>query len=320
MGIGGIIALVIGGLGGVAVVVLVTALVCFLMTFHAPARKPPAEGTYDFPKGAVYEPFHAAMKDWTDDIRQRPHESVSIISHDGLTLRGKLYIYTPDAPVELMMHGYKGNAERDLCGGVARAFAMGHSVLIPNHRASGDSDGHVITFGILEHRDCLRWIDFLRERHGETHPLILSGVSMGAATVMMAGGCDLPPNVRYILADCGYSSQKEIIRKVIREKGLPAGLLYPFVKLGARLYGGFDLEATSPMEAIRRCRVPVIFAHGDADGFVPCDMSRALFEACPTPKRLIIIPGADHGLCYPAAPEAYIEALKDAERAFGKID
>ncbi len=318
MGIGGIIGLVTGIIGGIVLLVLVTALICFMMTFYSPKRKPLGEGDYDFPVGDIYKVFYDDMRGWTDDIRQRPHEDVSLLSHDGLTLRGKLYTYTPDAPVEIMLHGYKGNAERDLCGGVARAFEMGHSVLIPNHRASGDSDGHVITFGILEHKDCLQWIDFLQKRNGENHPIILAGVSMGAATVMMAGGCDLPPNVKYILADCGYTSPREIICKVIRDMRLPDRLLYPFVKLGARLYGHFDLEETSPMDAIQRCRVPVIFVHGDTDDFVPCDMSRVLYDACPTEKRLIIVPGAGHGLCYPVAPESYIKQLKEAEKSIIK--
>ena len=103
---------------------------------------------------------------------------------------------------------------------------------------------------------------------------------------------------------------KEIILKTIKEMGLPPKLSYPFAKLAAKLFGHFDLEETSPVEALKKCKVPVIFYHGESDDFVPCDMSRACFEACASRKKLVTIPGAGHGLCYPVDPKRYIATLK----------
>ncbi|MBQ6830636.1 MAG: alpha/beta hydrolase [Clostridia bacterium] len=151
----------------------------------------------------------------------------------------------------------------------------------------------------------------MQTRFGEDARIILCGISMGASTVLMAAGKPLPSTVVGVLADCGYHSQKEIIKKVIRQLKLPADLLYPFVKLGARLYGGFDLEELTPMESLQNCRVPVIFFHGEKDGFVPCEMSRISYDACPTKKRLVIVPDADHGLSYPVAPDVYLNALRE---------
>ena len=127
-------------------------------------------------------------------------------------------------------------------------------VLLPDHAAHGRSEGKYLSFGIKESRDCLAWIDFLIDHFGADVKIILTGISMGAATVVMAGGEELPPNVIGILADCGYSTPKEIMEKVIREMGLPPKLSYPFVKLAARIFGHFDLEETSPMEALKRVR------------------------------------------------------------------
>ena len=121
----------------------------------------------------------------------------------------------------------------------------------------------------------------------------------------------MPPNVIGILADCGYTSAKDIIYRVIRQMGLPPKLSYPFVKLGARLFGHFDLDETSPIEAVKKCAVPVIFFHGESDDFVPCDMSRENFEACASRKRLVTIPGAGHGLSYAVDPQRYLEELRD---------
>jgi len=134
---------------------------------------------------------------------------------------------------------------------------------------------------------------------------------MGAATVMMASEMDLPDNVVGILADCGYTSARDIIKKVIRQLHLPANMLYPFVKLGAKLYGRFDLEEASPIEAMKHCHVPAFFVHGETDDFVPCEMSRLNYEACVAKKKLITIPGADHGLAYPVAQDEYLHALAE---------
>lgn len=290
--------------------VLGIAYVCFRMGFYAPRTEMPSD-KMDLPEGEIYEPYWPAMERWHKETRDTPHEDVSIRSFDGLTLWGKYYELAPGAPVELMFHGYRGSAERDLCGGMQRAFALGHSALIVDQRCSGRSDGTVITFGIQEHKDCLSWVDFAVEYFGPDVQLILTGMSMGAATVLMAAGKALPENVVGILADCGYSSPKEIILDVIGQMKLPPKLVYPFVKLGARIYGGFDLEETSPIEAVKKCKLPVIFFHGEADDYVPCAMSRANYEACASQrKQLITVPGAGHGLSYPADPEDYIRKAR----------
>ena len=97
---------------------------------------------------------------------------------------------------------------------------------------------------------------------------------------------------------------------MIRQMKLPPALCYPFVKLAARVYGGFDLEEKSPLEAVAQCSVPIIFYHGEDDVFVPCHMSRELFAACPAEKAIFTVPGADHGLSYPVDMEGYLAALR----------
>ena len=297
-----------------AVLVLVIARICFCMAFYASRKEEGAGEEYPIPPGEIYEPHRDAMVAWMKETRSLPHDEVYIRSFDGLKLRGNYYEYAPGATIELMFHGYRGNAERDLCGGVQRCFALERSAFVVDQRACGKSEGNVITFGIRERHDCMAWVDYLIGRFGPDVKIILTGISMGAATVMMAGGMELPENVIGIIADCGYTSPKDIIKKVITQLKLPANLLYPFVKLGARVFGGFDLEETSPVEALKKCRVPVFFAHGEADDFVPCEMSRLNCEACSSPTLLLTVPGAGHGLGYLMAPEAYREALRQIHK------
>ena len=308
----------LGIVGFLSVVILITAYVCYRIMLYSKPRKLPGEGEYEIPEGEIYAVFKEDMIGWTKMIRAYPYKEYSIQSFDGLTLRAKLYEYKPGAPIELMFHGYRGYAERDLSGGVERCFKLGHSALLIDHRAAGCSDGHVITFGILEKRDALRWVDFAVREFGQDARLILTGISMGAATVMMAAGEELPPQIQYVLADCGYTSPREIISKVMRDLKLPPALLYPCATLGARIFGGFNLNEDSPLEAMARCKLPVVFAHGDADDFVPYDMSVRLCEVCTgRHKKLVTIRGAGHGLAFPVARDEYVEALAEFKRECG---
>lgn len=300
-----------------AAAVILAAYICYRIAFYSDRKKNTVSEVFDLPPGEVYEPYHPMMINWIKEVRAMPHKDFSIRSFDGLTLRGRYYEYAPGAPIELMFHGYRGNAERDLCGGVQRCFELGRSILLVDQRGCGASEGHVISFGINESRDCRSWVDFMIGYFGPEVKILLAGVSMGAATVMMAAGRPLPENVVGVLADCGYTSAKDIIQKVTAEMKLPPRLAWPFIKLGARLFGRFDLEETSPIEAMKHCTLPVIFAHGEADDFVPCDMSRRNYEACTAPKKLITVPGAGHGLAYPADPESYLNALADGFTELG---
>ncbi len=306
------IALIISGIAAAAaIIVLLAAYVCYRIAFYAPPRKPEELEVIDIPEGEIYEVFREDMERWMRETRAMPHEDVSITSFDGLKLCGKYYEYAPGAPIELMFHGYRGRAERDLSGGVQRCFKLGRSALLVDQRCAGMSDGKTITFGVNEHRDCLAWVDFMLERFGPEVRIIMTGISMGASTVLMAAGQELPENVVGVLADCGYSSAKDIIREVIGKMKLPVGTSYPFVRLGAKMFGKFDLEELSPVEAVRNCKIPAIFFHGEDDAFVPCEMSRINYEACASRKRLVTIPGAGHGLSYPVDPETYLRELGD---------
>ncbi len=302
----------------VLLIILFTAWVCYRMAFYATEKSKLPQQEYPTPEGKVYDPHRERMIRFIRETRNLPCEEVCITSFDGLKLWGKFYEYAPGAPIELMMPGYRGLAERDLCGAPQRCFKLGRSVLLVDQRACGRCGGHVITFGIRERYDCQSWAKYLFDRFGPDIPVILTGISMGAATVMMASELPMPENVVGVIADCGYSSPKEIICKVIAQMKLPPKVFYPFVKLGARLFGAFDLEAASPVEAMGRCNFPVFFAHGEEDDFVPMEMSVACYEACRAPKKLLTVPGAGHGLAYLIEHEKYIQQLKEMEPFYAK--
>jgi fermentation-respiration switch protein FrsA (DUF1100 family) len=275
-----------------------------------PPRNPADFDKDLIPEGKIYEPYRPQMEEWSRQTAALPRQDFKITSFDGLELWGSYFEYEKGAPIELMFHGYRGNAQRDLSGGVQRCFSLGRNALLVDQRCSRRSGGNVITFGIKEHKDCLAWVDFIVSHFGDDVKIILTGISMGAATVMTAAGCPLPKNVVGVLADCGFNSPRDIIKKVIKQMRLPVNIGYFFVKLGAKIFGGFDPEECSPLEAVARCDRPVIFFHGEGDDFVPCYMSREVYEACPGKKAIYTVPGADHGLSFPVDMDGYVAQLQ----------
>ncbi|MBO4915270.1 MAG: alpha/beta fold hydrolase, partial [Oscillospiraceae bacterium] len=239
-----------------------------------------------------------------------PYERVSITSFDGLRLNGRYYNVRDGAPLVLMCHGYRGTPSRDFSGGADLCMGLGYNVLIIEERAHCSSEGHTISFGINERRDCVDWCRFAAERFRT--PIILVGISMGAATVLMASALELPENVRGIIADCPFTSPKAIIRKVGAVQGFPLGLTMPLAELGARVFGGFSLSTPADAaEAVKRAKVPVLLIHGEADNFVPCVMSREIAAANPALVELHTFPDAWHGASYLTDTPRYTRLVKD---------
>ena len=257
------------------------------------------------------KPRAEALDQALQAFRDAPYEEVTIRSKEGLTLYANYYHYQDGAPLEIHCHGYKGNALRDFCGAWAVAKESGHNVLLIDQRCHGRSEGHTITFGILEKTDVIRWIGWANERFGQV-PILLSGVSMGGATVLMVSGCELPENVKGIIADCPFDAPTNIIKKVLgQDMGMPVKLVYPLIRLGGRLYGRFDLNSDSPAEAVKRAKTPILLIHGDDDRFVPYPMSVNIHAAAPEKIRFHTVPGAGHAMDQIWDFETYRKVVKE---------
>lgn len=278
----------------------------YRMAFYAPKRVD--EELYQLPMGPQYEKEHSNIITSINKMLEQPYEEVIITSFDGTKLFARYYHIEDNAPLQIQFHGYKSSAILDFCGGSYLARKMKHNALVVDQRSHGKSEGHIITFGIRERRDCLCWIQYARTRFGEHVPIILFGLSMGAATVLMASDLALPDNVKGIIADCPYSSPKEIIQKVCTDQKLPAKLTYPFVRLGALLFGHFNLEESSAVNAVAHTDIPILLIHGLEDRFVPWEMSDSIHKSCASAATLKTISGAGHGLCYLISPADYEKA------------
>lgn len=306
----------------IAICILVAAafiaLYCFHICFYA------ANNTPQDPYGPLHGKQNQAVQDEIyEGARQMeavPHEAVSTTSFDGLKLTGQYYHTKDNAPVMIFFHGYRSMPYRDAPGSFTLAQKMGINLLTVDQRAHGGSDGHVITFGVLERHDCLAWIRYIQDRFDENVPIILSGLSMGAATVVMATSLPLPENVLCVLADCPYSDPREIICKVCRDFHMPAAFFDPFIRLAARLFGKFDLKQCSAIDAVKDATVPILLIHGEDDRFVPCDMSRQIQQASNGLATLVSFPEAGHGLSYIIDPKRYEKSILDFLQQFPQLE
>lgn len=297
-------------LGSILLLILLTTYICYKIAFYSNNKKALVDEVV-LPNQKIFNTFREQIIQDVTDIRALPYQAYEIKSFDGLTLKAKYYECKKGAPIEIMVHGYRGNGERDLSTGIKRAFLCQRNAFVVDQRGSGSSSGHVLTFGIKERKDCVAWAHFVSQTFGEDITIFLTGISMGAATVLLASSMDLPKNVKGVLADCGYDNASTMIKKVIKGLKLPAKIFYPFVKLGARLFGKFNLEETSPYESVQHSKLPIIFIHGTDDSLVPCQMSRNLYDVCVSKKKLVEIENADHGVAYLVNPELYIKELND---------
>ena len=254
-------------------------------------------------------PYFKIIRDSLAWFPAQNAEDVYVESFDGLRLHGS-YLPAPNSRgTMLLVHGFHGSGNTDFSCVLQFYHDLGLDLLVIDQRSHLGSEGTFLTMGVRERQDVRSWCLWLLQRFGEGHPVVLDGISMGGATVLMAAGLDLPRNVRGIIADCPFTTPREIFVSVMGKMGLPTFLLWG-ADLYARLFAGFSIDGASTVEALKTCTLPLLIAHGEADDFVPCWMGVKSFEAAATPdKQLITVPGAGHGMSYLMAQEQMQAAL-----------
>ena len=267
---------------------------------------------------SIWNPFRQRMKEAQAYIRAHTREKVKLTSFDGLTLTALyLPVKNPRGTV-IAFHGYRSLATIDFALEVEFFHRLGFDVLLPYQRSHGESQGKYITYGVKERFDCRDWAVYAARRFGD-RPLFLMGISMGAATVLMASGLELPENTRGIVADCGFTTPWEIMAHVARrDYHLPAFPLLYVLEGIARLQAGVSLRGADTRQALQKTRLPVLFLHGEADDFVPVSMTRENYAACSGEKELLLVPGAGHAQSFGVDPEGCQEAIRSFLEKHGK--
>ena len=308
-----IAAIAVGTLAGVGVgAAAVNCGASKAMTDLAMDRKLPSYGKYINVSGGQHDKeFNARRQRAMEELEAMPQQEVSITSADGLKLAGHLITTRYPRRLIIAFHGWRSSWSRDFCMVAPFWLAQHCNVLFVEQRAHGESQGDYLGFGLLERSDCQQWAIWA-DRQNFGLPIYLAGISMGATTVLMAAGLTLPESVRGILADCGFTSPRDICAHVAKDNlHVTYGpLRSAWIDRCFRKKIHMTTGAYSTLTAMRNTQVPVLFLHGTADNFVPIDMTYRNYRACAAPKRLVVVPGAGHAMSYAVEPETCQKAMK----------
>ena len=197
-------------IAGVVALVLVVALLGFAGNFlfdfalnpQAPYTMKMMQDGKDAEKGEQMDAEEGEARAWFKENR----ESSSLTADDGTELAAWYFAASESThDYAVCLHGYT-NEPIGMARYVKRFHDRGMNVLAPAARAHERSGGDYIGMGWPERRDIAGWIKLILSWDPDAR-IILHGVSMGAATVLMASGETLPENVKAVIADCGYTSE-----------------------------------------------------------------------------------------------------------------
>ena len=216
-------------------------------------------------------------------------------------------------------HGYRSTGKGEY-GVMAKFYHdLGYNVFIIDHQAHGESDGKYIGFGYHESQDAMLWLNWMIEKFGKDIKIILQGISMGCATVMMmTGNPELPENVKFTVADCGYTSAKAEFEYILKNFAhLPGFPIINTSNFFNKYINGFAFEDANPLESVANAKIPMLFIHGNNDDFVPTYMVHELYAACSSEyKDMLLVDGAAHAESYCTNTPAYEAKVKEFAEKF----
>ena len=232
-----------------------------------------------------------------------------IESYDKLQLHS--YVVTQNSNKwAIVVHGYGGSGK--LMSDKSKYFYdMGYNVLIPDLRGHGKSEGDYIGMGWKDRLDIISWINFIIKENPNAE-IVLHGTSMGAATVLMTSGENLPSNVKAIVADCAYTSAwDEFSYQLETYLKVPSSYILNVTNMVTKLKAGYSLKEASALECVKKATVPILYIHGDKDKFVPYSMMDKLYDATISPKEKLTIEGGEHANSDLVSPFLYWLTVED---------
>ncbi len=186
----------------------------------------------------------------------------------------------------------------------------GITVLTYDHRNHGLSGKAFTSMGYYEKFDLQTIIDWCYEEFGTNLAIVTHGESMGAATVLSHLAID--GRVRCTIADCSYSNLKKLLLHQLKKyHHLPQ---FPFLAIASiliKLRAGFWIDDVVPLDGAVQSNAPILFIHGLEDDYVPCSMSKDMYDAKLDKKELYLAPNAMHAQSCQKNRVEYEKVLND---------
>ncbi|MCX4312630.1 MAG: alpha/beta fold hydrolase [Clostridia bacterium] len=299
---GYIIALIV--IAGVIAVVAVALLVGMLVSVHCVlGRRTKYADKPNFPDTEKY----AVDYKWLDDLKSQT-DNLAINGYDGVRLVAtRIKHHEGNDKIAVCCHGY-GATFRGMQRHARLFFDRGFDVVLPTMRGHGGSGGKV-GMAWIDRFDLSRWVDLLVDKYGKHAQIALLGVSMGGATVVGVAGMTPPKQVKFVVDDCGFSSQSEQYLYTVRNSRIKPLATFVF-NSGVKLIHGYNPADADFTQFARKMTVPALFVHGAVDRVVPVDHCKKLFEACSSQdKRLLTVDAADHTFALAVDETAYTAAV-----------
>ncbi len=207
-------------------------------------------------------------------------DATFISKDDGLKLKGWIIEPTKQARMTIIFsHGYGGNRYEPNVPFLPLAQSLaaeGYRVMMFDFRASGESEGDMTTIGAKEKYDLLGVIDYAKHHYSE--PVALYGVSMGAATSILAAGMD--KDVKAVIADSPFSDLEGYLRTYMPVwTHLPnVPFTYLIITLIPMLTDLNPAESI-PIKAVDQIAPrPVLFIHSKDDPSIPYKESVSMYN------------------------------------------
>lgn len=248
-------------------------------------------------------------------LERLPHSDVSIVSKDGLTLKGTYVRASSDSKNTVILIPGLNSSRYSVQQFSEIYLGRGFNVLMYDPRAQGESGGKKISYGYHELEDLTCWINYIWSKYPYGQ-IGIHGESFGAAAALMEFGLNSDKRVKFYVADCSFTSMKDLISYNIaksyniKNKYLQ-NIMFFYTDLICRVKNGYSLNKISPLDSIKQYSTPVLFIHGSADKIVPSSMSKTMYENKKGTKDIYIMNGADHGLSYASNPEQYKKVVND---------
>ena len=306
----------------VAVIALATVLICAGYYMLGYALKPEGLVTRSRNTQTSLEYMQETYPEvgrWIDSLQTVGALRDLYLENDEETRLHALYVPAADSTdrTAVIVHGYTDNSIRMLMIGYLYSRQLGYNILLPDLYGHGLSSGTEVQMGWKDRLDVLLWTDEANRLLGGNTQMVVHGISMGAATTMCVSGevqhgMYQQPFIKCFVEDCGYTSAWDEFKGELKNQfGLPAFPLLNVTSALCDMEYGWSFQEASPLEQVKKCTLPMLFIHGDADTFVPTWMVYPLYEAKPEPKELWIVPGAEHAVAYKENPETYTRKVSN---------
>jgi len=295
-------------------------IACFLVwiaIFHHKGNPKLKDNIHD--TNLNFNNTHDRIMPLINEMLNDPHKDVWIKAKDRTKLHGIIYEWgDKDAPLAICFHGYRGNKFRDFAGGYQILKSLKYNILLVDERAHGESGGNTITFGAKESKDLMEWVSFAIKEFGDNVKITLQGISMGAATVLIAATkYNLPENVYFISLDCPFSDPVDQFVFSMRNTKVPKFLTKALTSCALFFFGHVCIHKYSAKKNIKRLDRPTLLIHGDNDSIVNVEFSKEITKGNPL-IQLEIYPGAEHGYSYFQDNPRYINTAIEFARKYEK--